>query len=47
MSAFDAEAELLYRDSLAILERTLGSEHSETKASRTMLERNFPEEPEP
>ena len=46
MTGNEAEAELLYRDSLAILERTLGSEHYETKASRTILERNFPEEPE-
>ncbi len=43
----DDEAQALYRDALAILERTLGSEHYETKATRTMLERNFPEEQEP
>lgn len=39
----DAEAEALFRESLATLMRTLGSEHYETKATRVMLERNFPE----
>jgi tetratricopeptide (TPR) repeat protein len=46
LTGHEAEAEVLYRDSLAILQRTLGSEHYETQASRTMLERNFPDEPE-
>lgn len=40
----DAEAEALYRESLETLERTVGSEHYETKATRTMLERSFPDE---
>ena len=39
-------AEALYRQSLATLERTVGKEHYETRATRSMLERNFPEDPE-
>jgi len=43
----EAEAEALYRQSLATLERTVGSEHYETLATRTIFERNFPPEEEP
>jgi len=42
----DEEAEALYRESLATLERTVGSEHYETRATRSMLERWFPESEE-
>jgi tetratricopeptide (TPR) repeat protein len=42
----EEEAEALYRKSLATLERTVGPDHYETRATRSMLERNFPEDPE-
>lgn len=42
----EAEAEVLYRESLATLEKSLGPEHYETRAARVMLDRHFPEEEE-
>lgn len=45
VTGHDEEAEALYRSSLAVLEKTVGKEHYETQATRTMLQRNFPEEP--
>jgi tetratricopeptide (TPR) repeat protein len=47
VSGREAEAETLYRESLATLEKTLGAEHYETQATRTMLERSFPEAEDP